>query len=276
MNENRFVIIRGGGDIATGVIYVLYHAGFRILITEMSKPSAIRRNVALCEAVYDGQKTVEDVTAVRCNSFTEVKEVLSKNQIPLLIDPSMEILKETQPDIVVDAILAKKNLGTTKDMAPLTIALGPGFEAGRDVDLVIETMRGHQLGRIISQGAALQNTGVPGLIAGESAKRVIHAPTEGVMHLHKELADTVTAGEVIAEIETKDSRSVQVEATLDGLLRGLIRDGFYVTKGFKIADIDPRLAEKDNCFTISDKSRFLGSSVLTAIAWEDHRCATSR
>ena len=271
MNENRLVIIRGGGDIATGVIYALHHAGFRVLITETDKPSAIRRNVAMCEAVYDGTKTVEDVTAVLCKTFAEAEQIFADGNVPLMIDPSMDILKEKQPDILVDAILAKKNLGTTKDMAPLTLALGPGFEAGVDVDVVIETMRGHKLGRIITQGKALPNTGVPGIIGGESAKRVIHAPAEGVMRNHKELADTVEAGEWIAEIETADGEKVPVPATLNGLLRGLIRDGFYVTKGFKIADIDPRLSERENCFTISDKSRFIGTSVLTAIAWEDHK-----
>lgn len=164
----------------------------------------------------------------------------------------------------MDAILAKKNLGTTKDMAPLTIGLGPGFCAGADVDAVIETKRGHNLGRIIRQGSAYPNTGIPGIIGGYGAERVIHAPAAGRMKNRSKIGDIVEAGQVLAVIEGEDG-STEVSATIDGLLRGLIRDDYPVTKGFKIADIDPRKEELANCFTISDKARCIAGSVLEVI-----------
>lgn len=160
------VIVRGGGDIATGTIYKLFKCGFKVLILEIEKPSAIRRNVAFCEAIYDTQKQVEDVTCYLAHDYNEAKQFLTENKVTLLIDPEAKAIDYFKPEVVVDAILAKKNLGTTKKMAPITIALGPGFMAGKDVDVVIETMRGHKLGRPIYQGTALKNTGVPGVIKG--------------------------------------------------------------------------------------------------------------
>ena len=167
------VIVRGGGDIATGTIYKLFKCGFKVLILEIEKPSAIRRNVAFCEAIYDTQKQVEDVTCYLAHDYNEAKQFLTENKVTLLIDPEAKAIDYFKPEVVVDAILAKKNLGTTKEMAPITIALGPGFMAGKDVDVVIETMRGHKLGRTIYQGTALKNTGVPGVIKGYGKERVI-------------------------------------------------------------------------------------------------------
>lgn len=271
MNNDKIVIVRGGGDIATGVICALWNTGFRVLVLESEKPSAIRRYVALCEAVYDGKSTVEDMECILCKSLSEAESVWAEHKIPMLVDPCCDILKVLTPYALVDAILAKKNIGTTINMAPITIALGPGFCAGKDVHAVIETMRGHNLGRIIEEGCAIPDTKTPGIIAGESLKRVIHSPAEGIIKNISKITDTVTEGDAIAEIITPDNKKVPVPATISGLLRGLIRDGYYVTKGFKIADIDPRINEYNNCFTISDKARCLGGAVLQAIGRMEYK-----
>ena len=258
------IIVRGAGDISTGTIYRLFRAGFPVLALESDRPSAIRRKVAFSEAVYDGTAAVEDVTAVRIDDAGQAEDVLRQGKVPLLVDPAGESIRQLKPAAVVDAILAKKNLGTTMDMAPLTIALGPGFEAGRDVHYVIETMRGHNLGRIISSGCAMPNTGIPGVIAGYGAERVIHSPAEGIFRAEREIADEVQAGETIGTVETGSER-IPVQTKIPGILRGIIRDGFTVTKGFKLADVDPRLEEKKNCYTISDKARCIAGSVLELI-----------
>lgn len=260
----NLVIVRGGGDIATGTIYKLYQCGFSVLILEIEHPSAIRRNVAFSEAVYEGTQKVEDVTCYLAKNFDEAVSFLEAGKLTMLIDPKGESISKLQPMVVVDAILAKKNLGTSKEMANITVALGPGFEAGVDVDAVIETMRGHSLGKVIYKGKAIKNTGVPGAIAGYTKERVIHSIEKGVLWNRKKITDIVKQGEVIAVIE-KDGEQIPVTATIDGLLRGLIRDGYPVTKGFKIADIDPRVQEYDNCFTISDKARCIAGGVLEAI-----------
>lgn len=261
------VIVRGGGDIATGTIYKLVKSGFHVLILEIANPSAIRRNVAFSEAVYEGKWQVEDMICYLANDIKEAKEIMEKGNPALMIDPKGEMIKELHPIAVVDAILAKKNLGTTRDMAPITIALGPGFTAGKDVDVVIETMRGHRLGRIIKEGSAIPNTGIPGVIKGFGKERVIHSPSEGILRNICHITDMVTKGQLLAKIETSDGKIVDVPASMDGLLRGLIRDGYPVTKGFKIADIDPRAEEYDNCFTISDKARCIAGGVLEALLY---------
>ncbi len=258
------IIVRGGGDIATGTIYRLYQCGFKVLVLETASPSAIRRNVAFSEAVYQGEQKVEDVTCYLAKSVDEAEEMLSKGRLTMLVDPQGKCIEKFQPLALVDAILAKKNLGTSRHMAGITVALGPGFEAGKDVDAVIETMRGHSLGRVIYQGKAIPDTGVPGPIAGFAKERVIHSPAGGILKNVKKITDTVEKGQVIATIET-GQESIPVKATIDGLLRGLIRDGYPVTEGFKIADIDPRITEYNNCFTISDKARCIAGGVLEAI-----------
>lgn len=262
--EKNLIIVRGAGDLATGVICRLRGANFPVLALEAEHPAAIRRQVALSEAVYSGRATVENVTAVRISSVEELDAAMQPGQVPLLVDPEGESIRALKPAAVVDAILAKRNLGTTRDMAPLTIALGPGFCAGEDVDYVIETCRGHNLGRIIDSGTAKPNTGIPGIIAGYGAERVIHAPAQGILRGLKKIGDFVEAGEPIAVIDTENG-SVPVPASLTGLLRGLIRDDFPVTVGFKIADIDPRREEYHNCFTISDKARCISGSVLELV-----------
>lgn len=254
------VMVRGGGDLATGTIAMLHQCGFKVIVLECEQPTAIRRMAAFCEAVYLGHMEVEGLQAVRVTSWEAAMDCIRAGQIPVVKDEEGTWIEKYKPDIVVDGIIAKRNLGTRMDMAPLVIGLGPGFCAGKDVHVVIETMRGHRLGRLITQGAAMENTGVPGVIAGYSTQRVIHAPAQGRMINKAAIGDIVSQGQVIAMID-----HVPVYATIDGVLRGLLRDGLYVTKGFKIADIDPRLSEKENCVTISDKARTIGGGVLQAI-----------
>ena len=241
---DRMILVRGGGDLATGVIHKLHQSGYHILILECDRPSAIRRHVAFCEMEIPAQ----------CKSCWE------KGEIPLLTDTEGKHIRELSPAAVIDAILAKKNLGTNRDMAPVTVGLGPGFTAGEDVDYVIETMRGHNLGRIIKEGSALPNTGVPGLIAGIGKERVIHSPAAGEMKNISRIADIVEKDQIIAMVG-----NVPVKATISGVIRGLIRDGYPVFKGMKIADIDPRAEQKKNCFTISDKARCIAGGVLEVL-----------
>lgn len=279
MKKKDLIVVRGAGDLATGTIHRLKKAGFRLLVLEAEHPAAIRRQVALSEAVYAGSARVEDVEAVRMDVDLaekknrkelleqEMERIWKKDGVPVLVDPAGLSIAALRPAVVVDAILAKKNLGTTKEMAPLVIALGPGFTAGEDVNVVIETKRGHNLGRVIRSGSAVPNTGIPGIIGGYGKERVMHAQAEGILRNAASIGDIVEARAVIAEIETENG-TVPVEASLSGLLRGLIRDGYPVTKGFKIADIDPRKEKLQNCFTISDKARCIAGSVLEVICGE--------
>lgn len=260
----NLIIVRGGGDLATGTIYKLKKSGFSVLILEAEQPSAIRRNVAFCEAVYQGTQTVEDMTCCLAESIDQAQRFLNEGKLPVLVDPAGESISTLNPLAVVDAILAKKNLGTTRNLAPITIALGPGFVAGEDVDAVIETKRGHNLGRVLWKGSAAPNTGIPGILGGYGKERVVHCPAEGILRNVKKITDTVSKGDVIAIVETEKG-TVPVEATLDGILRGLIRDGYPVRRGFKMADIDPRIDEYHNCFTISDKARCIAGGVLEAV-----------
>lgn len=258
------IIVRGGGDLATGTIYKLKKSGFPVLILEVAQPSAIRRNVAFCEAVYQGTQTVENMTCYLAESLAQAQQFLNEGKLAVLVDPAGESIAALNPLAVVDAILAKKNLGTNKRMAPITVALGPGFRAGEDVDAVIETKRGHNLGRVLWVGTAAPNTGIPGIIGGYGIERVIRCPAKGILRNVKKITDTVSKGEVIAVVEMENG-IVPVEATVDGILRGLIRDGYPVQIGFKMADIDPRIDEYNNCFTISDKARCIAGGVLEAI-----------
>lgn len=281
--KKNLILVRGGGDIATGTIYKLHQSGYAVLVLEIEYPSAIRRYVAFSEAVYEGTYTIEGVTCKKVDTLEEAYEVIAQGMIPLMVDANGEVIREAKPAAVVDAILAKKNLGTNLAMAPFTVALGPGFTAGYDVNVVVETMRGHKLGRIIQEGTAIPNTGVPGAIAGVTKERVIHSEAEGYLYGTKKIADYVKKGEIIAYIykekqpdgtivesaeDTKQNvteQKIPVYASISGILRGLIRDGYPVTKGFKIADIDPRESEYENCFTISDKARCIAGGVLEAL-----------
>ena len=262
--KENYIMVRGAGDLATGIIYRLKKSGFNVIALESSKPSAIRRTVSFCEAIYEGKYKVEDIVAVRVELHQNrlidtVDKIIENGEIPVIIDEKAESVDIFKPKVLIDAILAKKNLGTTKDMANIVIGLGPGFEAPIDVDVVIETMRGHNLGRLIYDGKALKDTKTPGVIAGVSKDRVIKSPIKGIIRHKVKIADYVKKGEILLYVD-----NVEVLATIDGVVRGLIREGYYVTEGFKIADIDPRDV-RDNCFSISDKARALGGSVLEAI-----------
>ena len=254
------VVIRGGGDLATGVAEVLYQSGFKILILDIEKPSSIRRSVCFSEAIYDGVTKVENIICKKVENENEIEKCWNEKIIPIMVDEKGEIIKKIKPDVVVDSIIAKKNLGTTKEMAPITIALGDGFEAGKDVDIVVETMRGHNLGRVITSGRAMKNTGIPGEIKGVSKDRVIYSLANGIFSSVKKIGDTVQKDEIIGYVG-----DVEIRGKISGVLRGIIREGYEVTENMKIGDIDPRIEEKSNCFTISDKARSLGGAVLRAI-----------
>lgn len=257
--RSNLVIVRGAGDLATGTIIRLRNAGYDVIALEIECPTVIRRTVSFADALFDGQCEVEGVKAFKANDISDALTIMDRRDIPILIDPEGECIKILKPICVVDAILAKRNLGTTIDMAPFVVALGPGFEAGKDADVVIETKRGHKLGSIIRKGCAIRNTGVPGIIGGYGKERVIHSECEGTIRGNVEIGEIVKKGDVIAYID-----NTPVFATLDGRLRGLLHDGILVPKGFKIADIDPRGEDTDH-MTISDKARAIAGGVLEAI-----------
>ena len=262
------IAIKGAGDLATGIACRLHRCGFQIVCTDIEKPTTVRCTVAFSRVVYDGAATVTGVTARLAKDAADARRIIGEGEIPILIDPEYKEAKKLEPAVLVDAIIAKKNLGTTRDMAPLTIALGPGFVAGQDVDVVVETKRGHKLGRIIRAGSAAPNSGVPGVIGGYGAERVIHSPAAGVFRNRRAIADFVEAGETIALLETPEGETVPVTTQISGILRGLLRDGYPVPKGFKVADVDPRREELENCFLISDKARCIAGSVLELVAAE--------
>ena len=261
------VIVRGAGDLATGCIVRLVHAGFRVAALESARPSSIRRTVCLSEAMYEGNATVEGIRAERVDSPAELLQALARfgpdGPVPLLADPDCAVLAQARPLALVDAIIAKRNLGTRKDMAPVVIALGPGFEAGVDADAVIETNRGHHLGRVILAGCAEPNTSVPGVIGGAGRERVLYAPVSGTVENLKQIGDQVRAGEAVLTLHG-DQGSVPVVTKIDGTLRGLIRPGYRATAGLKVADVDPRCV-REHCFTISDKARAIAGGVLEAV-----------
>ncbi|MDM8212925.1 selenium-dependent molybdenum cofactor biosynthesis protein YqeB [Enterococcus hirae] len=261
INET-IVAVRGGGDLATGTIQKLFRSGFKVIILETANPLAIRRTVALCEAIRSGEFSVEGMIAKRIEAPEEAEAVWAAGKIPIMVDPTGEKVQALQPTAVIDAILAKKNLGTTKEMAPIVIALGPGFDAGQDCDAVIETMRGHRLGRIIFAGKPIPNTGIPGVLGGKSAERVVHSPANGVIkHLH-EIGDSVKKGETLFYVG-----DIAVPSPLTGILRGLILDGIRVPEGMKVADVDPRSKEEVDYMTISDKARTIGGGALEALLY---------
>ncbi len=246
--------------MATGVACRLYRANFRrILMLETPSPLAVRRRVSFCEAIHEQQMSVEAIEAVKVSDETELEQAWAAGRIAITVDPQGESIGRYRPDLLIDATLAKRNLGITKADAPLVIALGPGFIAGKDCHVVIETNRGHDLGRLITDGTAEANTGIPGDIAGYTKERVLRAPADGLFTTVKEIGDPVCKGEVIGLVGT-----AEVAAQIDGVLRGLIRPSATVTKGLKIGDVDPR-GIVGYCDTISEKARSLGGAVLEAI-----------
>jgi xanthine dehydrogenase accessory factor len=253
------VLIRGAGEQASGVAHRLARARLQVVMTEIAHPLCVRRAVSFCEALFEETKEVEGVYARLVASAEEVPAAWKEGVIPLLIDPAAGCRAIIKPHVVVDAILAKRNLGTHKGDAPLVIGLGPGFSAGEDVDVVIETNRGHDLGRVIYDGRAEPDTGVPGEIAGVGAERVLRAPRAGMFRPIKEIGEMVEAGETVAWVEDQPIRSA-----ISGVVRGLLRNGLAVQKGLKAGDVDPR-GKRTNCFTISDKARAIGGGVLEAI-----------
>jgi xanthine dehydrogenase accessory factor len=254
------IAIKGAGEMASGVAWRLYMANFKkILMLETAYPVAVRREVSFCEALHDASQIVEGVTAVAAVTVEDIHTAWAQSKIAVAADPQWLLLKTVRPAVVVDAILAKKNLGTRLKDAGLVIGLGPGFNAGKDVHLVIETNRGHDLGRIITAGFAEPNSGEPGAIAGFTSERVLRSPAEGHFKTGKAIGDLVTAGEIIGSVAGQS-----VSSKIDGVIRGLIRPQTKVTKGLKIGDVDPR-GQRQYCNTISEKARAIAGSVLEVI-----------
>jgi len=257
--KDLVILVKGGGEMATGVAYRLARSGFRVCVTEIPEPLAVRREVAFCEAVFEGQKEVEGMVARHVAGRAEILRAWKKGEVPVVVDPHNAIGGELKPEVVVDAILAKRNTGTRIDDAPLVIGLGPGFLVGRDAHLVIETNRGHRLGKVIEEGEADPDTGIPGEIGGYTWERVLRTPASGRFKGRKRIGDRVEKGEVVAEVEGST-----VEAKIGGVLRGILRDGVRVEEQMKVGDIDPR-GVREYCFTISEKARAIGGGVLEAI-----------
>lgn len=260
------IVVRGGGDLATGTVHRLSRSGYPVIILESERPSAIRRLVSFSQAVYDKETVVEGITCRRVRDAREAAASAAPGAPVLLVDEKCDLLKTYRPEILIDAILAKRNLGTSRKMADLTIALGPGFEAGRDVDYVVETKRGHFLGRILSEGSAIPNTGVPGIIGGYGKERVIRSETAGIFRAGANIGDWVEAGQVIGEVEDENHLRHPLKTVIDGVVRGILPDEYPVTEHFKSADVDPRPESAGYCTLISDKARCIAGSVLELVA----------
>ena len=265
--ESRQVLVavKGAGDLATGVIHRLKRAGFAVMATELPHPTVLRRTIAFAEAIALGQMTVEGITAQYAHSIEDVQVVLANGFVPILTDPDGIAFKELQPYVLVEATLSKYNSGITVNDAPIVIALGPGYKAGIDAHAVIETNRGHNLGRVYLEGNAEPNTGVPGTIGGYAGERLLRAPCAGRLYGMRQIGDQVQVGEVVAVVQS-DKNTVSITATIAGILRGLVHDDLVVSTGMKVGDVDPR-AILEHCFTISDKSRAIGGGVLEAILY---------
>ncbi len=255
------IYIRGAGDLASGIALRLHHAGMQVVMSELKEPMAVRRTVSFSEAMRCGSCTVEEIRAKRAGSAQEARALAAENQIAVVWDPGADIFRELSPDVLVDAIMAKKNLGTSIGEAPVVIGVGPGFTAGVDCHAVIETKRGHTLGRVIRNGSAIADTGIPGVVAGFGAERVLRAPADGIFRSCRCIGDLVQAGETVGYVGT-----CPMPARIPGMIRGLLQDGVRVSKGLKCGDVDPR--GKDADFkTVSDKSLAIGGGVLEAVLW---------
>lgn len=258
-NIKMRVLIRGAGDLATGIAYRLYKCGFEIIMTEIAVPLTVRRTVAFSRAVYEGSAEVEGVKSVLVQTPDQAEKVLKNREIPVLIDPELKYKSEYHADVLVDAILAKRNLGTKIDDASLVIGVGPGFTAGEDCHVVVETKRGHDLGRVLHEGSAIPNTGIPGVVGGYSIERLVKAVADGTFEPKVSIGDFVEKDQIIAY-----SGGQPVRAKMSGIVRGMLQPGLTVKKGLKCGDIDAR-CEMRHCYTISDKARSIGGGVLEAI-----------
>lgn len=262
------ILIKGAGDLASGIACRLHQCGFAIVMTDLAVPTAVRRTVAFSRAVYEKTAEIEGSTAVLCHETDEVEAALKRGSIAVVIDPEAEIRTEWKPDVVVDAILAKRNLGTSIHDAPIVIAVGPGFTAGADCHCVIETKRGHYLGRCIYQGSAIPNSGVPGDIGGYTKERILRAPCDGVFEPEVKIGAVVEAGDICGTVD-----GVPMRSQIPGVVRGLLQSGVPVTQGMKSGDVDPR-CEPEHCNTVSDKARAIGGGVLEAILHLDQERKT--
>lgn len=253
------VYMRGAGDIATGIALRLHRAGLAVVMADIAEPTCIRRTVAFCEAIRLGEACVEGVCARLAHDAAQARAIADTSDIAVVVDPAADMLGEMAPDVVVDAILAKKNLGTTIDMAPVVIGVGPGFTAGVDCHAAVETKRGHYLGRALYEGSPIANTGIPGIIGGHGSERVLRAPADGTFDPLAAIGDIVRTGDVVARVD-----GMPMPATIDGVLRGLLAPGVHVLRGMKSGDIDPR-GDASFCDTVSDKASAVGGGVLEAI-----------
>ena len=269
---DKLVLIRGGGDLATGVAYRLHQAGFPIIVTEVAAPTAVRRTVAFAQAVFSGEHTVEGVTAVRVEQAARAREMALAGGVPVLVDPRDGVITTLRPAILVDARLLKRPNVASKKQAPLVIGLGPGFTGGVNCHAAIETNRGHWLGRVLWDSAAQANTGIPGVTLGFREERILRSPAAGVFHPTVDFGDHVEQGQTVGHIDA-DGASTPVKPRLSGAVRGLVHPGLSVHKGMKIGDVDPR-DDPTYIFTISDKALAIGGAVLTAVLmWMNRRNA---
>ena len=259
VRSRPIAIVKGAGDLGTGAAYRLWKCGFRVLCVDLPQPLVIRRTVSFASAIYDGVITVEGVQAQRIVYVDEAVYAWQRGCVPVIADPAQRARDILQPEVLVDAVMAKRNTGTTIADAPVVVACGPGFTAGQDCHAVVETQRGHDLGRVLWAGSASPNTGVPGQVSGEDERRVARAPCDGQFYGRRAIGDQVKAGDVIAQVG-----QTAVHAAIDGVLRGLLHDKAPVKAGMKIGDIDPR-GEPRYCFTISDKALAIGGGVVEAV-----------
>lgn len=259
------ILIKGAGDLATGIAVRLYMGGHTIWMTDTDVPTAVRRTVSFSRCIYEGSAEVEGITSVFARTYEDGKKAEEQGYIPVFADSKAAIAAEYIPDVIVDAIIAKQNLGTSINDAGLVIGVGPGFTAGADCHAVIETKRGHSLGRVIRTGSAIPNTGVPGNIGGYTTERIIRAVADGEFRAIMHIGDKAEKGDAVAE-----SGGRLIHTQLTGIIRGMLQDGVFVHKGMKCGDIDPR-CERANCFTVSDKARAVGGGVLEAVSEYEHR-----
>lgn len=275
MADDTLVLVKGAGDLATGIGWRLHRCGFAVVMTEIAHPLTVRRTVAFAQAVYDGETTVEGITARRCLP-ADLPTLLADGEIPVLVDVTPSEIMELAPSVLVDAIMAKRNTGTRLEDAPLVIAIGPGFTVGEDCHAIVETHRGHTLGRVLWEGSALPDTGAPGPLpgAGVDVTRVLRAPSAGKLRPSAQIGETIEAGSILAVIESATGEEIPVHAPFTGVLRGLIHERVELAAGMKIGDLDPR-ADPAHARTISDKSLAIGGGVLEAIlSWHANRTST--